>query len=141
MCFYKVVVFFKVVGFFKVPVEFFLISFQRWNLAENHYKFTMLLPKLCSRFSCYMLNTTSKQRNTSVLFTQCIYKSSSFTTVNSFSNQVTAAKRRYVHIISQRTFHDSSTVFKLLGTTRPLNPPGKVRRNRRRSVSQVRSLL
>lgn len=116
---------------------FFL--FQRWNLAENHCKFTMLLPKMCSRFSSYMLNTTRKQRNTSVLLTQCFYKYGSFTTVNSFSNQVTAAGKRNVYIFSQRTFHDSSKVLKLLGTTRPLNPPGKVRRNRRRSGSQVRS--
>lgn len=127
--------------FYEVVFFFFLILFQRWNLAENHCKFTMFVPKLCSRFSCYMLNTTSKQRNTSVLFTKCFYKYGSFTTVNSFSNQVTAAKRRNVHIISQRTFHDSSTVFKLLGTTRPLNLPCKVRRNRRRSGSQVWSLL
>lgn len=118
---------------------FFL--FQRWNLAENHCKFTMLLPKLCSRFSSYMLNTTRKQRNTSVLLTQCFYKYGSFTTVNSFSNLVTAAGKRNVYIFSQRQFHDSSKVLKLLGTTRPLNPPGKVRRNRRRSGSQVWSLL
>lgn len=121
--------------------EMFFFLFQRWNLAENHCKFTMLLPKMCSRFSSYMLNTTRKQRNTSVLLTQCFYKYGSFTTVNLFSNQVTAAGKRNVYIFSQRTFHDSSKVLKLLGTTRPLNPPGKVRRNRRRSGSQVRSLL
>lgn len=124
---------------FMKEMGFFL--FQRWNLAENHCKFTMLLPKLCSRFSSYMLNTTRKQRNTSVLLTQCFYKYGSFTTVNSFSNLVTAAGKRNVYIFSQRQFHDSSKVLKLLGTTRPLNPPGKVRRNRRRSGSQVWSLL
>lgn len=105
-------------------------------MAENHCKFTMSLPKLCSRFSSCMLNTTRKQRNTSVLLTKCFYKYGSFTTVNSFSNQVTAAGKRNVYIFSQRQFHDSSKVLKLLGTTRPLNPPGKVRRNRRRSGSQ-----